>query len=64
MLLIDDKPLTPMQRHWWFSRRRGFKPVHKRLRIYVGTADRMEPLWKWRGSMFLWNKRRKPRRVK
>jgi hypothetical protein len=38
-------------------------PGYRRLRLYFVSREKREPVWKWRGSMFQHNKRRKPRRM-
>lgn len=57
MLQFEDKPYPIMLAR----KRRPFQPVHERLRLFFGDGKSREPAWKWRGSMFEHNKRRKPR---
>jgi hypothetical protein len=59
MLLFEDKDYPIMLAR----KRRPFRPMHERLRLYFEGGGKREAAWKWRGSMFAHNKRRKPLRA-
>lgn len=55
MLQFEDKPYPIMLAR----KRRPFRPMHERLRLYFEAGGKREAIWKWRGSMFEHNKRRR-----